>query len=117
MPLITLAQANRHLRLNLVGDGSPIEYTEETDDRVPDLQLKIDNAEAIVLNYLKIDETDLDGSPPSLSERDLKVIQQAAFVILSALYDDEDKRTVEDYMKPTGTVPLLLARLRDPTLA
>ena len=121
--LVTIAQADAHLRLDLENDGaSPPTYT---DDRLPDLELKIDAAEAIVLDYLKVDADVLDGSPPNYStgspplwvDRDLKVIRSAILLILSALWDDAPERTVADYMKQGGTVDLLLARLRDPAMA
>lgn len=121
--LITVAQADAHLRLDLENNGaSPPTYT---DDRLPDLELKMDQAEAIVLDYLKVDDDVLDGSPPNYSAgspvlwtaRDVKVIQSAVLLILSALWDDEKERTVADYMKADGTISLLLARLRDPAIA
>ena len=121
--LVTIAQADAHLRLDLENDGaSPPTYT---DDRLPDLELKIDAAEAIVLDYLKAEDDVLDGSPPGYAigspplwvDRDLKVIRSAILLILSALWDDAPERTVADYMKQGGTVDLLLARLRDPAMA
>ena len=113
--LVTIAQADAHLRLDLENDGaSPPTYT---DDRLPDLELKIDAAEAIVLDYLKAEDDVLDGSPPLWVDRDLKVIRSAILLILSALWDDAPERTVADYMKQGGTVDLLLARLRDPAMA
>jgi hypothetical protein len=88
------------------------------DERVPNVQMKIDQAEAIVLNYLKIAEApDPLASPTIWTERDYANVQSCVLLILSALFDDEDGRTVGDYMKEGGTVPLLLARLRDPALA
>lgn len=116
MALITMAQANDHLRLDLENDGgSPIVYT---DARTPNVAMKIVQAESIVLNYLKIDEPhDPNASPQIWTEADLIVVQSAALLILSALFDDAQGRTVEDYMKAHGTVPLLLVRLRDPALA
>ena len=121
--LVTTAQADAHLRLDLESDGaSPLTYT---DDRLADLEIKIDAAEAIVLDYLKVAADVLDGSPPNYTAgspplwtaRDIKVIQAAVLLVLSALWDDEKERTVADYMKPGGTIDLLLARLRDPALA
>lgn len=116
MTMITLEQANMHLRLEMENDGgSPIVFT---DERAPNVQLKIDQAEAIVLNYLKIAEApDPLASPTIWTERDYAVVQSCVLLILSALFDDEDGRTVGAYMAQGGTVPLLLARLRDPALA
>jgi hypothetical protein len=118
--LITVAQADAHLRLDLDLTASPPD-----DPRIPDVELKMDQAEAIVLDYLKVDDDVLDGSPPGYlagspplwGARDLKVIQSAILLILSALWDDSPDRTVADYMKQDGTIALLLARLRDPALA
>jgi hypothetical protein len=122
--LVTIAQADAHLRLNLSHDGgSPPQFT---DDRLPDLQLKIEQAESIVLDYIGADAGVLEGSPPAYatsspplwSARDIKVIQSAILLVLSALYDDDQERTLGDYMRePDGTIPLLLRRLRSPPLA
>jgi hypothetical protein len=112
MLFVTLQQAKDHLRI----DGS---------DSDTDVTLKVTQAEAIVTDYLKVDENMLAGSPPAWStsspalwtDRDVSVIQAAVLLVLSALYDDEMNRTVADYMAPGGVVALLLARLRDPALA
>jgi hypothetical protein len=118
--IVTVEQADAHLRLDLDLSGSP-----PSDPRLPDLLLKITQAEAVVLDYLKV-AADVftgspplwqTGSPPLWTTRNLSVIQAAVLLVLSALYDDEAQRTVADYMAPAGTVALLLARLRDPALA
>lgn len=116
MPLISIAEADAHLRLDLENDdGSPITYT---DARLPNVQMKIDQAEAIILNYLKLDEfPDPDASPQVWKEGDVSVVKAAILLLLSALFDDAQGRTVEDYMRAGGTIPLLLVRLRDPALA
>lgn len=112
MPLITLQQANDHLRLDIDLGVSP------SDDQIPDLELKITQAEAIILDYLKVDDSQLiTGSPSDWSARDVTVVQSAALLVLSALYDDDANRTLGDYMAPKGVIPLLLMRLRDPTVA
>ena len=116
MLFVTLAQAKAHLRLDA---------DEEDEAADAALTLKVTQAEAIVTDYLKVDASLLEGSPPFWqsaspllwTDRDVLVIQSAVLLLLSALYDDEMNRTVEDYMKPGGTISLLLARLRDPTLA
>jgi len=125
--LVSIAQADAHLRLDLQGAGDSPPYS--SDARLPDVQLKIDQAEAIVVNYLKLDdeafELAVNGDPnaspataPTWSDRDRSNVQAAVLLILSALYDDEIERTVGDYLAMnTGTVALLLARLRDPTVA
>lgn len=113
--LITVAQADRHLRLNLQTDeASPPTYT---DERLSDLEMKIEQAEAIILNYLNIDGAPL-GSPPSWTDRDVKCVQASVLLALEALYDADKDRTLADYMvMNTGVIALLLMRLRDPTLA
>jgi hypothetical protein len=112
MLFVTLQQAKDHLRI----DGS---------DSDIDVTLKVTQAEAIVTDYLKVDASLLEGSPPAWtaasplmwSDRDLSVIQSAVLLVLSALYDDEMNRTLGDYMATGGVIDLLLARLRDPALA
>jgi hypothetical protein len=109
---VTLTQAKQHLRI-------------DDNDSDTDLTLKIVQAEAIITDYLKVDEALLAGSPPAWtaaspllwSDRDLSVIQASVLLVLSALYDDEMNRTLADYMAPGGVIALLLARLRDPALA
>jgi hypothetical protein len=124
--LITVQQANAHLRLDIEGlDDSPIS---STDDRLPDLELKMEQAEGIVINYLKLDDDALDIAingdsdaspevPATWSTRDRYNVQAAVLLVLSALFDDEMNRTLGDYMKPDGVIPLLLMRLRDPAYA
>lgn len=116
MALITLSEANDHLRLNLeVVEASPLTFE---DDRIPALELKIAAAEAAVLNYLKVAADDPDAtSPPLWGTRDRDLVRSAVLLALSALWDDAPERTIGDYMKPDGAICLLLARLRDPTLA
>jgi hypothetical protein len=123
MPLITLAQADAHLRLDLDLTGSP-----PADPRVPDLQLKMVQAEAIIIDYLKLDDDEyelaVNGDPnaspptdPTWSDRDQAVVQAAVLLVLSALYDDEIQRTLGDYLADNGVIARLLMRLRDPALA
>jgi hypothetical protein len=119
--LITLEQADAHLRLD--GDllGSPPAWPA----LLQDVQIKMDQAESIILDYLRVDASVLEGSPPAYSvgspplwtERDLNVIRSAILLVLSALRDDEIERTLGDYMKPDGVISLLLARLRSPVFA
>ena len=124
--LITLAQAVAHLRLELDGEDDSPQFA--SDDRVPDILLKMDQAEGIIINYLKLSDAafdlaangDADASPevaPTWSARDRLNVQAAVLMVLSALFDDEIERTLGDYMKPDGVIPLLLARLRDPAIA
>jgi hypothetical protein len=121
--LVTLEQADAHLRLDLDLTGSP-----PADPRIPDLALKIEQSEAIVINYLKLNDAAVElaingdsntspETPPTWSDRDRFNVQAAVLLVLSALYDDEIQRTLGDYMNPDGVIPLLLMRLRDPTFA
>ncbi len=113
--IVTVAEADDHLRLDLVvAATSPLTFS---DSRVPGLLVKIDAAEAIILDYLKVRAAVLTASPATWDAQDLHVVRAAVLLMLSALWDDAPDRTVADYMKPGGTIPLLLARLRDPTLA
>lgn len=114
--MITLEEANEHLRLDLqMSEESPPEFI---DARVPNVQMKITLAEAIVLNYLKIHQPhDPDASPQVWTESDYAVVKSCVLLVLSALFDDAEGRTVGDYMAAGGTIPLLLARLRDPAIA
>jgi hypothetical protein len=120
MPLISLAQANHHLRLNLATAGSPAELD---DPRIPDVEMKIAQAEAIILDYLKTDAVyegsppGWSGSPPRFGERDTRNIQAAVLLALEALYDADKDRTLAEYMAPMGVITLLLMRLRSPALA
>ncbi len=117
--LITAEQAIAHLRLDW--DASPL----SSDIRYPDLAMKMDQAEAIILNYLKVAaDASIDGDPdaspvvpPLWSARDRSNVQAAVLFTLAALYDDDDQRTLAAYMTaPTGVIVLLLGRLRDPAL-
>ena len=57
--LVSVDEANGHLRLDLETDGgSPVAYT---DERLPDLQLKITLASGIVVDYLKTADTGWDA--------------------------------------------------------
>jgi hypothetical protein len=118
--IVTVEQADGHLRLDLDLSASP-----PADPRYADLAFKITQAEAIILDYLKVAADVFVGSPPAWSTgspplwtmRDLSVIQAGVLLVLSALYDDETERTLGDYLKPDGVIALILARLRDPALA
>lgn len=119
--LISLAEANDHLRLDLVVvETSPLTFE---DDRIPGLLVNMVAAEAIILDYLKVQGDQILTSPPLWTEQDRNVVRAAVLLMLSALWDDAPERTVGDYMKvadqfrPAGTIVLMLARLRDPTLA
>lgn len=102
MALISLPEAAAHLRL----DGT-------TDD--VDLQAKVDEASAIILDYLKVASAD---SPPTWDEDTAPYhIKAATKLILAGLWDDREGDGDGDYLKDGGPVARLLARSRDPALA
>jgi len=109
MALVTYAQAVRHLKQNGVMDvGSPVE--EDTD-----LLLKIEQASAIVLIYLKRPgEWDVDSLISD--DPEFAVVQGAVLKVLGNLYrfrgDDEKANAPisEDIVQ-------MLSMLRDPALA
>lgn len=99
--LITLTQAKQHLRIDTAA-GQP-------DD--PDLQLKIDQAEAIIRAYLKT-RNDPAWTPATVPP----AITAAILLLLTRLYeqrgDDEDNDE-----KLWGSIDHLLSLYRDPALA
>lgn len=123
MALITLRQANDHLRLDLPLPDDPEDdpvteddFADIDDERVPDVRLKMGQAEAIILNYLGVADT-YDDSPALWTATDRANVQAAVLIALQAIYDDEKEKTIADYMAPTGAITLLLMRLRTPALA
>jgi hypothetical protein len=114
MPLITLEQANDHLRLDLERGGSPEEFI---DDRTPAVQLALDLAEASILNYLEVEGDPDASSPPLWAEPDRRTVQAAVLYMLKAIYDNAGDDAAERYLKPGGTIVLLLARIREPAVA
>lgn len=107
--LVTLQQAADHLGLTDVFGASPASQLERT------LQLKLDTAEAIVLDYLKTRDTwpNQDGSP---------LIQAAILLQCAELWrfrgDDTDGNSgpqTDGYLSPAVTN--ILRRFRDPALA
>lgn len=107
---ITDEEAIGHLRLSLENDGnSPATIIDED---YPVLQMKIAQAEDIVINYLKTINSGWDevNIPPR--------IKAAMLMVLSALWDDrEGEEDAGDYLKEDGPVARLLRRDRDPALA
>jgi hypothetical protein len=98
MALITKKQAKDHLL---------IDY----DDRDDDLELKMLQAEEIVIGYLKKpDHGWTEGTVP-------KTVQAAILLVLTALFDDRDGNGEGDYITSGGPVARLLARHRDPAIA
>lgn len=108
---ITDEDAAGHLRLDLVTDANSPEVV--IDDRLPDLHLKMIAAEAVVLDYLKVTGEDWT------SETVPDVVRAAILLVLGALWEDRDGTEALGKLMDarTGTVALLLMRLRDPALA
>lgn len=99
---LTLAEADDHLRLDLLESG---------DEREDDLQAKIDQAEQIVLDYLKVDGAEWSGDTLP------RPIRAAMLLTLSALWEDREGTGDGDYLRPDGAVTRLLHRFRDPAMA
>lgn len=106
MALVTLTQAKTHLRIT----GT------DSDD---DIEMKAEQATAIILDYLKLDPLDRGweaGSPGSpgggspADDQDFTIVQAAILNVLERLF-----RREQDVL--TQGVKDMLHRLRDPTLA
>lgn len=104
--LITVAQAKRHIRL----DGN--------DDDI-DVAEKVVEASAIVLNYLKVDDTmwqDSAGAPLDVPG----TVQAATKIVFANLYAYREggSETASRSIEPlSDTVKNLLMRYRDPAIA
>lgn len=96
--LVTLAQAKTHLRI-----------TGATDDT--DIQLKLDQAEAIILDYLKrpVPETWDDTTVPG-------PVTAAILLMTARLFEHRGDLEDEDAMLWLA-IERLLVRLRDPAIA
>lgn len=104
MALVTIDQVNLALRLELV----------ESDERIPDIELRISQAEDAVLDYLKKPDADWDEEtvPPRVSAAVLLVVQ--------SLLDTSDTGGLLPGLgsgDPKNPVVALLYRLRDPAVA
>jgi hypothetical protein len=97
--LVTLTQAKAHLRITVT-----------TDD--VDIQLKLDQAEGIILNYLKAQADPLWVSPATAPAN----VTAAILLLLTSLYELRgDDQTLSEH---TWTaIERLLVGLRDPALA
>jgi hypothetical protein len=116
---VTLAQAIAHLQIPIIVDTDP------PDPRQADLQLKVDQAEAIILDYIKggpvyVDPLIYPGDPPPI---DL-VIQAAILLEVGELWrfrgDDQFKEGPEhdlDISQLSPSITNLLRRKRSPALA
>lgn len=110
MSLISIDQAKAHLRID-TPSGSPLDAADQ------DLLLKIEAAEGIILDYLKIPVT----SPAYWDSTTVPALVQAAILIqLGELYrfrgDDQEHgpQTAGDL---SPLVTNILRRYRDPALA
>lgn len=99
--LVTFAQAKAHLRIT-TPDGHP-------DD--PDIQLKLDQAEAIIRNYLKASD-----DPAWTAETAPPLVGAAILLMLGRLY--EQRGDIEDNdAKLWQAIDRMLARLHTPAIA
>jgi hypothetical protein len=112
MALITLQEAIDHLRITMTEEGgSPA----SSDPRYNDLVAKVAEAQAIVLDYLEMDEANFAES--GVSDNWLPVVKSAVKLVLSALWEDREGTGVGDYLAEDGAVVRLLRRIRTPTVA
>ena len=111
--LLSLPAAKRHLRIE----------PENTDDD-DDISVKIKEASAIVLDYIKApdrERRDGEGAPKDWTEGTVPdTIRAAVELVLSKLFDDrnagdEDNEVAMGYLTPAITA--ILHRYRDPALA
>jgi hypothetical protein len=107
--LVTLDQVNLALKLDLTQSGSPAEFT---DARTPDVELKITQAQAAILGYLKVDadEWTAETVPAEVTAAiilGVKGLYDGNDALLAGLYDNER----------TNPIVGLLQRRRDPALA
>ena len=112
MALITVEEAAGHLRLDLISSGSPVTIT---DERLPDLELKMAQAEAAILDYIEMAEADVTAS--GVSENWLPAVKAAVLLLLSALWDDREGTAEGDYIAEDGAIARLLRRIRYPAIA
>lgn len=107
--LVTLDQVNLALKLDLVQSGSPLTFT---DARVPDVQLKMIQAQAVILGYLKVasdkwTDADVPGEVTAAILLGIRGLYDGDDSLLAGLYDNDRANPIVG----------LLQRLRDPALA
>ena len=113
MTVVSIEEVNAALRLDLQNDGgSPVTFD---DDRLPDVEMKLSQAEDIVRAYLKIEAT--DWPPDEISDR----LKAAIILAFQALFEPDPKRPdpIADLHQtpPAGPLAGLLRLDRMPTLA
>lgn len=105
---VTLQQVNDALRLDLEKTGSPPTFT---DERTPDVELKINQAEATIIDYLKVapEKWNSDTVPP--------MVTAAIILAVRGLYDGDDELLAGLYDNDRkNPIVGLLQRLRKPTV-
>lgn len=115
MALVTLKQVSDALRLGL--QGAEPNYTD--DERTPDIQLKIKQAEAIVLDFIQ------PKPDPEWTDADVPGQVSAAIIMaVRCLLDDTDESMAmlsglsgTTGVDPKNPIAALLWRLRKPSLA
>jgi hypothetical protein len=110
MSVVTIEEISAALRLDLQTDGgSPAEWD---DDRIPEVEIKLAQAEDIVREFLKIDAS--VWPPESLPDR----FKAAIMLTFQALFDDKSE-WIEALQAtpPAGPISGLLRLDRVPTLA
>jgi len=107
--LVTLKQVNDALRLDLSQYGTP---AGDEDERTADVQLKLLQAEATILNYLKV------ASDTWTSETVPPMVTAAIILAVRGLYDGDDELLSGLYDNArTNPIVGILQRLRKPTVA
>lgn len=101
MPLVTLAQAKLHLRIT-TADGDPGDA---------DIQLKLDQSTAIVLDYLKT------SGDPAWTDITVPMQVTASILLMTARLFEQRGDAEQNDADLWMSVERLLMRLRDPALA
>lgn len=115
--LISVAMANDHLRLDLVGDGASPENF-DGDTRTAEVERKIAEATDAVLDYIKstVDRLEAPWTEETVPPR----VRSAILIVLADLWENRGDAEVE-LAQADGNLPKaatsLLYRLRDPVIA
>jgi hypothetical protein len=122
MALVNVKQASDHLRLgiNFGTDFDPADF--DPDDyasvvEMPDLLDKIAQAEAIIRDYLKVENVSPEWEPAT--ERQAEVVRAAVLLVLGSLWAgrEDGVGADADILAQNGAVARLLRRQRDPAFA
>lgn len=110
MNIVTLQQASDHLRLDIDFSESPVD-----DELIPELTDKLFQANAIIVNYLKVGGDSPEWEPDEVDE---PAVRASVLLVLSAIWDNKTGENLGKLFHPqTGTVALILMRMRDPAFA